>query len=182
MHRWCCNVLAKACQQMPRPLPCNTASSTQLTQFSKSSTHMNNPSATCTGGMFSSTQVGLTGHQLRSQHRWAMQQPVTSEMLRHAAQLCKHHTSAARVQGLLKPVGHKQGLHSCVHSFAQSALPAAARHLMTKTAPGPLSHQLRSHFRPALKPRRQGEVPLFLFHIRFESICQSLHSEVTVKD
>ncbi len=190
MHRWCCNALAKACQQMQRPLPCNTASSTQLTQFRKSSTNMSDPwqaavslAATCTRGTFSRTQLSIPESQLRSQiYRLATQQPVTSKTFRHAAHLCKHHTSAARAPGLLEPVVTKQGLHSCVLSFAQSALPAATRQLVTKAAqPGLMSHQLRSQFRPALKPQRQGELPLILFHVRFESTCQSLHSEVTVK-
>ena len=189
MHRWCCNALAKACQQMQRPLPCNTASSTQLTQFSKSSSCMNglcqaaiSLAATCTRGTFSSTQVSITGSQLRCQfYKLATQQPVTSDTFRHAAHLCQHHTSAARVPGPLEPIVLKQGLHSCVHSFAQSALPAAARQLMTKAAqPGPMSYQLRSQSRPALKLQRPGELPLILFHVRPESICQSLHSEVMI--
>ena len=190
MHRWYCDILAKACQQMQRPLPCNTASSAQLTQFRKSSANMNDPwqpavslAATCTRGTFKSTQVSITGSQLRCQfYRLATQQPVASDIFRHAAHLSKPHTSAARVPGLWEPVVPKQGLHSCVHSFAQSALPAAARQLMTKAGQsGLMSHQLRSQSRPALKQQRPGELPLILFHVCPESICQSLHSEVMVK-
>ena len=183
MHRWYCDILAKACQQMQRPLPCNTASTAQLTQFRKSSANMNDPwqaavslAATCARGTFNSTQVSITGSQLRSQfYRLATQQPVTSDTFRHVAHLSKPHTSAARVPGLWEPVVPKQG----GHSFAQSALPAAARQLMTKAGQsGLMSHQLRSQSRPALKQQRPGELPLILFHVRPESICQSLHSEV----
>ncbi len=185
MHRWCCNVLAaKACQQMQRP--CNT----QLTQFRKSSTYMKdawqaavNLAATCTRGTFNSTQVSIPGSQLRSQsYRLATQQPVMSDTFRHAAHLSKYHTSAARASGLLEPVIPKHGLHSCIHSFAQSASPAAARQLMTKAAqPRLMSHQLRSQSRPALKLQRLGQSPLILCHIPLESTCQALHSEVIIR-
>ncbi len=187
MHRWCCNALAKACQQLQRPLPCNTASGTQLTQFRKSSTNKNDPSqaavslaATCTRGTFNRTQLSIPESQLRSQfYRLAMQQPVTSKTFRHAAHLCKHHASAARAPGLFEPVVPKQGLHSCVLSFAQSALPA--RQLMTKAAqPGLMSHQLQSQSRPALKQQRPGELRMILVHVRPEPTCQSLRSEVMI--
>lgn len=187
MHRWCCNALAKACQQMQRPLPCSTIYSTQLTQFTNSSTNKNAPwqaavslAATCTRGTFSRTQLSIPESQHRSHfYRLATQQPVT---FRHAAHLCKHQTSAARALGLLECVVTKQHLHSCVLSFAQSALPAATHQLMTKAAqPGLMSHQLRSQSRPALKPQRPSELPLILGHACPEPICHSLHSEVTVK-
>ncbi|DBA83447.1 TPA: hypothetical protein ACH3X2_006383 [Trebouxia sp. C0005] len=174
MHRWCCNALAKACHQMQRPLPCNTASSTQLTQFRKSSATINDSwqtavslAATCTPGTFNSTQVSITGSQLRSQfHRLATQQPVTPDTFRHAAHVCKHHTSAARVPGLLEPIVPRQGLHSCAPCFAQSALPATARQLMAKAAqPGLISHQSR----PALNVQRPGTT----FTRRFSSKAPS---------
>ena len=185
MHRWCCNALAKACQQMQRPLPCNS----QLTQFRKSSTYMKDPwqaavnlAATCTRGTFNSTQVSIPGNQLRSQSsRLATQQPVMSDTFRHAAHLSKHHTSAARASGLFEPVVPKQGLHSCVLSFAKSAWPAATRQLMTKASqPGLMSHQLRSQSRPALKLQRPGQLSSTLLHVPSESTCLALHSEVMI--
>ncbi len=171
---------------MQRPLPCNT----QLTQFRKSSTYMKDPwqaavnlAATCTRGTFNSTQVSIPGSQLRSQfYRLAAQQPVMFDTFRHAAHLSKHHTSAARAPGLLEPVVPKQGLHSCVLSFAQSALPAATRQLMTKAAqPGPMSHQLWSQSRPAIKLQRPGQLPLILCHAPFIPTCQPLPPEVIIK-
>ena len=188
MHRWCCNALAKACQQMQRPLPCNTAFSTQLAQFRKTSTYMKDPrqaavslAATCTRGTSNTIQLSIPESQLRSQfYRLATQQPVTSKTFRCAAHLCKRHTSVTRALGPSELVMFKQSLHSCVLSFAQSALPAAARQLMTKAAAGPLSHHLRSQIRPAHKPRRPGELRMILFHVPSESPCQALYPEVMI--